>query len=32
VPSAADPCNPTPDELAAIKAKLGQYQVIFDTH
>ena len=32
LPPAADPCNPTRDELAAIKAKLDQYQTIFDTH
>jgi hypothetical protein len=32
LPPAADPCNPTRDELAAIKAKLDQYQAIFDTH
>jgi hypothetical protein len=32
LPPAVDPCNPTSDELAAIKAKLDQYQAIFDTH
>ena len=32
LPPAADPCNPTGDELAAIKAKLDQYQAIFDAH
>ena len=32
LPPAADPANPTPDELAAIKAKLDQYQQLFDTH
>ena len=31
-PPAADPANPTPDELAAIKTKLDQYQAVFDTH
>ncbi len=32
LPPAADPANPTSDELAAIKAKLDQYQEVFDTH
>lgn len=32
LPPAADPSAPTPDEVAAIKAKLDQYQAIFDTH
>ncbi len=32
LPPAADPCNPTTAELAAIKSKLDQYQAIFDTH
>jgi len=32
LPPAADPCNPTRDELAAIRAKLDLYQAIFDTH
>jgi L-asparaginase len=32
LPPAADPATPTPDELAAIKAKLDLYQAIFDTH
>jgi hypothetical protein len=32
LPPAADPCNPTGEELAAIRAKLDHYQVIFDTH
>jgi hypothetical protein len=32
LPPAADPSTPTPAELAAIKAKLDQYQEVFDTH
>jgi hypothetical protein len=32
LPPAVDPCNPTRDELAAIRGKLDQYQAIFDTH
>ena len=32
LPPAADPRRPTGDELNAIKAKLDQYQAIFDTH
>jgi L-asparaginase len=32
LPPAADPYNPTPDELAAIKAKLDQYEAIFESH
>jgi hypothetical protein len=32
LPPAADPANPTPAELAAIKAKLDEYQEVFDTH
>ncbi len=32
LPPAADPSNPTPAELAAIKATLDQYQAVFDTH
>ena len=32
LPPAVDPANPTPDELAAIKAKLDEYQEVFDTH
>ena len=31
-PPAADPANPTPAEIAAIKVKLDEYQAIFDTH
>jgi hypothetical protein len=31
-PPAADPDNPTPEELSAIKAKLDEYQEIFDRH
>jgi L-asparaginase len=32
LPPAADPENPTRAELDAVKAKLGAYQAIFDTH
>jgi hypothetical protein len=32
LPAAQDPDDPTPDELAAIEAKLREYQRIFDTH
>ncbi len=32
LPLAADPCNPTTDEVAALKAKVSEYQTIFDTH
>lgn len=32
LPPAADPDRPTETELAAIQAKLAQYQEIFDTH
>jgi hypothetical protein len=32
LPPAADPSNPTPDEVAATKAKVAEYQAIFDTH
>jgi hypothetical protein len=32
LPPAADPAQPTPDELAAIKAKVALYQEIFQTH
>ncbi len=32
LPPAADPDHPTDAELAAIRAKIGEYQEIFDTH
>ena len=32
LPPARDPACPTPDELAATKAKVAEYQAIFDTH
>ena len=32
MPHAADPENPTEDETAAIMAKVGEYQAVFDTH
>ena len=32
LPCAADAANPTPAEVDAVKAKLVQYQEIFDTH
>jgi len=32
LPPAADPDNPTPAELQAIRAKVLEYQAIFDTH
>jgi hypothetical protein len=32
LPPAADPANPTAEETEATKAKLKQYQEIFDTH
>jgi L-asparaginase len=32
LPAAADPANPTEAETAAIKAKLAEYQEIFNTH
>ena len=32
LPSAADPAHPTQAEIDAVKAKLGQYQEVFDTH
>jgi L-asparaginase len=32
LPPAADPDNPTRAELDAVKAKLGAYQAIFDSH
>lgn len=32
LPPAKDPMNPTPDEVAAVAAKVAQYQEVFDTH
>lgn len=32
LPPAADPANPTAEERAAIRARLAEYQAIFDTH
>lgn len=32
LPPAADPQHPTPAELTAIKAKIAQYQAVFETH
>ncbi|HUK39883.1 MAG TPA: asparaginase domain-containing protein [Candidatus Acidoferrales bacterium] len=32
LPPAADPSHPTENELKAIKAKLAEYQEVFDTH
>ena len=32
LPHAADPQHPTPDELAAIKTRIGLYQQVFETH
>jgi L-asparaginase len=32
LPPAKDPANPTPDEVAATRAKVAEYQEIFDTH
>ena len=32
LPSAADPAHPTQVEIDAVKAKLAQYQEVFDTH
>ena len=31
-PPAKDPMNPTPDEVAAVSAKIAQYQEVFDSH
>jgi hypothetical protein len=31
-PPAADPDNPTEQELGAIRGKLAAYQAVFDTH
>jgi hypothetical protein len=32
LPPAADPDNPTPDEVAATNQAVAAYQAIFDTH
>ena len=32
LPPATDPTNPTPAEMEAVKAKLAEYQVLFNTH
>lgn len=32
LPPARDPAHPTPDEVAATKAKVAEYQAIIDTH
>ncbi len=32
LPPATDAKNPTPQEIAAVKAKVAEYQAIFDTH
>jgi hypothetical protein len=32
LPSAADPARPTPSEVAAVQARLAQYQAVFDRH
>ncbi len=32
LPAAADPSHPTPQETAAIMAKVAAYQAVFDTH
>jgi L-asparaginase len=32
LPAAADPANPTDKEVEAVKAKIAEYQEIFDTH
>ncbi len=32
LPPATDPRSPTPDEVAALKARVAEYQAIFDTH
>jgi L-asparaginase len=32
VPPAGDASNPTPAEIVAVKAKVAEYQAIFDTH
>ena len=32
MPPAADPANPTRAEMDAVKAKLAEYQSVFNTH
>jgi L-asparaginase len=32
LPPAADPSKPTDTELKALKAKIAEYQAVFDTH
>jgi hypothetical protein len=32
LPPAVDPTRPTPAELEAVKARLAEYQTVFDTH
>ena len=32
LPAATDPDQPTAEEIAAVRAKIGQYQEVFDTH
>ncbi|HTE85976.1 MAG TPA: asparaginase domain-containing protein [Dehalococcoidia bacterium] len=32
LPPARDPNDPTPEEIAGVKAKVAEYQAIFDTH
>jgi hypothetical protein len=32
LPPAVDPTRPTSAELEAVKAKLAEYQAVFDTH
>ena len=32
LPAAADPANPTPTEIAALKQALAKYQAVFHTH
>jgi hypothetical protein len=32
LPPTADPTDPKPDELAAVKARVAEYQALFDTH
>ena len=32
LPPATDPTAPTPAELAAVQARLAEYQAVFDTH
>jgi hypothetical protein len=32
LPPAADPDNPTAAEVAALRARVAEYQAVFDTH